>query len=72
MEFYKNMCDGELLAFYRAAKRSASSLENLEAEIAKMEKEMRDRKLNTDNLKPFRELEFYVSRMSGKNMERSL
>ena len=72
MEFYKNMCDGELLAFYRAAKRSASSLKKMDAEIVKMEKEMRDRKLDTDNIKPFRELEFYASRISGKNMERSL
>lgn len=72
MEFYKNMCDGELLAFYRAAKRNASFFKNMEAEIAKMEKEMRDRKLGADNLKPYRKPESYNSKMSGKSMERSL
>jgi len=50
MDFYKNMCDGQLLAFYRAAKRSADSIENMQAEITKMEQEMSIRKLNAGNL----------------------
>lgn len=54
MEFYKNMCDGQLLAFYRAAQRSADSFENMKEEIAKMENEMRIRKMPPDNVKPFK------------------
>jgi len=50
MDFYKNMCDGQLLAFYKAAKRSADSIENMQAEITKMEQEMSIRKLNAGNL----------------------
>lgn len=50
MDFYKNMCDGQLLAFYRAAKRSADSIENMQAEITKMEQEMSIRKLNAGKL----------------------
>lgn len=63
MEFYKNMCDGQLLAFYRAAKRSANSIKNMEAEITKMEKEMQARNLDTDRLRTFKELNFYVSKL---------
>ncbi len=69
MEFYKNMCDGQLLAFYRAAKRSADSIKNMQAEIVKMENEMNARKLDTDNLKPFKELSFYASRLSGTHKD---
>jgi len=50
MDFYKNMCDGQLLAFYKAAKRSADSIENMQAEITKMEQEMSIRKLNAGKL----------------------
>lgn len=64
MDFYKNMCDGELLAFYRAAKRSEDSIKNMKAEIAKMEEEMRVRELDTDNNhKAFKELRFYISKL---------
>lgn len=65
MEFYKNMCDGELMAYYRAAKRSSLSFKNMEAEIVKIEEELCARNLNTDNLKLFKELNFYASKMSG-------
>lgn len=69
MEFYRNMCDGQLLAFYRAAKRSADSIKNMQAEITKMENEMSARKLDTDTLKPFKELSFYTSRLSKTRTE---
>lgn len=68
MEFYKNMCDGELLAFYRAAKRSANSFKSMQVELAKIENEIRARKLDTDDLKLFKELSFYTSKLS-KNKE---
>lgn len=64
MDFYKNMCDGELLAFYRASKRSVDSIKNMKAEIAKMEEEMRVRELDiNNNHKTFKELRFYVSKL---------
>lgn len=67
MEFYKNMCDGQLLAFYRAASRDGNSSKNMEAEIVKMKKEMLTRKLETDNLKSFKELNFYASKISDRD-----
>lgn len=64
MDFHKNMCDGELLAFYRAAKRSADSIKNMKAEIVKMEEEIRVRELDIDNNhKTFKELRYYVSKL---------
>lgn len=66
MELYKGMCDGELLAFYRAAKVNADITGKINAEIAKMESEIRSRNMNPDDYKPVNKITPPVSTPSRR------